>query len=1012
MIQTTKQEKLGPLLALVLKLQDETSFTNQQEKQEVLNQLVIYAQQNYPNLDPSQPDKFLHDLLGELLTENAKPTELPPGNIIPQELVEIYKHKKEAEENLIQKTIGSEKDHKDFRSYIENIKQLVSKNQPQLPEELVTEIAEESAKKTIASLEPISQPNVLTKEDRNKIIEQAEAVIEDELKKVETEAKNVVQEAERIVGKEAQRIQQEKTSVSQEGARTKTAFQQTQRALERETPTAPVTKTIVTPEEAVVQEAERIVRKENQRIQKEKSPIITEEFRKAIEMQSIKIATNPKIIQPIKEAVKTVIPLHQEFSLPDDIRKRLEESSQEVSSLPEKILRPSVAGAWIQEKVYAVPAKLLQIGAKEKGATPEWQAITENGASYKTYERGIKVLKDWGLPANHPVIKKLEDKAARFKEQQQIFYKVRKGKSFIQVGHDSSATRILARYHKYGLITGKTKIYDSDLKANLPLDLPLGRWGGFLRRFSQRFRFVNKGYEKISQFVTRGKYTSLLAPAKNFLSKRFAQPVVKWLAKTAVGKAAKQGVKKAAGWLAVKLGVKMGIRAAAVAAAPESAGISLLIGVAIEVGTWLLSKIKTGIITLIKDPEKALIAVGSGILLLVFVPMPFGLIGTLPLVMGGLGLASFALAPATLGSLGGGFSGFFSILGGGFSTLPITLFVVILFGVIGSFTLFIVLVVSGAFILPTQISESDITKISPYVSDYFEISKSASVNKLDNYQVEDAEGETIKYTIKIKPKGNYGLAGATLEDNFTVFKENSTSLEVDNSDCQFTPKEVQEAIDKNQSLECSVHLDSRFKNSAISNTATLTTSVTGGDVVGFHQGMASAVVVVGNPPMLCPQGWPTSHGYITQGPDAGYSHGGDEAIDIGGVSNTTEVHATHQGTVYTVNYQGGRKTSSGWKSGAGHYIVIKGTCLGQTFYTNYFHLKAGSIKVKVGDPIVAFQPLATTDSSGMVNSSGIPIRADHLHYEFTPYGGIVKMIADYIPRTVKRGCDGNCNISW
>ncbi|MFA5240724.1 MAG: hypothetical protein WC476_13595, partial [Phycisphaerae bacterium] len=119
MTQTTKQEKLGPLLVLVLKLQDETSFTNQQEKQEALNQLVIYAQQNYPNLDPSKPDKFLHDLWDELLAENARPTELPPGNITSQELVEIYENKKKKEEDQTRKAIGSEENYQNFRDYVE-----------------------------------------------------------------------------------------------------------------------------------------------------------------------------------------------------------------------------------------------------------------------------------------------------------------------------------------------------------------------------------------------------------------------------------------------------------------------------------------------------------------------------------------------------------------------------------------------------------------------------------------------------------------------------------------------------------------------------------------------------------------------------------------------------------------------------------------------------------------------------------------------------------------------------
>jgi hypothetical protein len=1078
MIQTTKQEKLGILSALVLKLQDKTSFTDQQERQEVLNQLIIYGQANYPDLDPSNLDQFLQDLLAELLAETTKPTELPPGNLIPPELVKIYEEKKQEEEQQIQKKIGSKEAYQDYRSYIDLVKQLVSKNKPQLPDQVTTEIAEKSAQKTIASFEPIAQTNVLTEKDKDKIFEQLETIVKEESKKVEFETKiipqetekiiereipttptlkptltpeeAVIQEAEKIAEEEAERIQKERPFVTQEEIKAKVIPQQAERVIEKETATIPPVKTATLTQEAIVQDAERIVEKEAQRIQEErpfapsrevetkpfvqkaeeitgrkipqtpfgkpsltseeavvkeaerivgeeaqriqetrtitqqaerivekeaqkvlgeKPPTLTEEFKENIKTQSLKIAANPKIIQPIKEGAKIITISPQKISFPDNIGKRLEQSFPK-ATLPEKIFKPKFVGAWIEEKVYTVPAKLLQIGAKEKGATPEWQAIAENGASYKIYKKSVETLKKWDLPDDHPAIKKLENKEARFREQQQDFFKIKKGKSFIQVGRDNLATRIFEHYHRYGIITGKKRIYDSDLKANLPLDLSPGRWGGFLRNIAGRFRFVNKGYERISQFVTRGKYTSFTTPVRNFISQRFAQPVIQWLSKTAVGKAAQQGVKKAAGWLAVKLGVKMGIRAAAVAAAPESAGISLLIGLVIEVGTWVLGKIKNVIMKIVRDPEKSLMAIVAGTLALALIPSPFNLFGIIPIAVGGLGLMGFASAPATLSATGAGISGFFTTLSGTSFSAPIISFVIALFGGLIVVTLSIVLIVSSAFILPKKITETTAETISPYDSDYFTITKTASENTLNNDVL--IKYPEIKYQIKIKAKNGYKITINKINEEINLNYDRSTGRQLNASGRSF--EEDLNKIDRTDvdlwETEYSIKLFPGFENTAIINTVKAEIAVDGVD--GIHQGIASAVVIIGKPPGDCPDQflWPTC-GILTQGPMGGTSHGphGEEAIDIANY-NGTPIYATHNGIASMAS-----ENPNG--AGGGYYVKIKGTCQGVPFSTVYFHMAQFG---RVSGQVIKGQRIGYMSNSG---TGGV-----HLHYEFRDGNGL------------------------
>jgi len=961
MIQTTKQEKLGTLLALIFKLQDETSFPDQKQRQEALNKLIIYAQQIGLSLDPDDPE-FLPTLLIKILEESTKPTELPPGNLPPQELTEIYEKEKQEKEAQIQEAIGSPKAYSDYHNYIELFKQWVLKNKPQLPDQLATAIAEESAQKTIVSLEPIAQPNVLSEEDKNKILEQAEKIVKDELKKIEFEDKTVIQGTEKITTKKPQKI-----------------------------PGIQL-------------------------------PIIPEEFRETIKAQSIKIAASPQIIRPLQETVRTKTIPYREIPLSDNIIKKLEQPPEEITFLPlYTLLHPKVLTTWIEKKLYTIPAKILKIGTEE--ATSEWQAMAQQGLFTEDYQSSIETLKDWGASIDHPLIKKLEDKAEHFKEQQKIPYKIKKGISLIQSWRDTAAAKILKHYYHFDKITGRHKIYDKDLKANLPKLSPdlvwsQGGYAGFLRNTLSHFRFVIRSYEKISKFVTKGKYTSILIPVRNFFSQKITQPVIRWLAKTAAGKAVKAGAKKAAVWAATKLGIKIGVKvgvAAAGAATGPPGWVVAAITIGLDILKALSKKIFGFIRKIIQDPEKALGSVGLGVLLLVFVPMPIALIGILPITIGGIGLVSFTLAPATLTTIGGGIGAFFTAIATLPFTLPIALFVIILLSVLAGLTLFIVLVVSGAFILPSKVAEVTPITISPYESEYFSVTKSATPDKLDNSDLEKTPPPSIEYTVKIKAKkdsnGNdYKLTINSITETVSLSYDQKSGKQLSVSPHSFEKDldEIEHINVASWETKYKIYLFPGFENTAIINTITAEITIEG--ITGTHPAVASAIVIIGNPPVDCPSGYPTDHGVITQGPFGGYSHrygsihdpyGPNQiAIDISGpgFSGYVPVRATHNGNL--------QQASCG-TSGCG--IFIYSPCAGvKNFYTAYWHLKDSGRRPN--------GPVSKGNIIGYTNGW-----QNHLHYEFGPPGpkewpttwkAPIEMKPRYFPQTVPYECSGNCGISW
>lgn len=686
-------------------------------------------------------------------------------------------------------------------------------------------------------------------------------------------------------------------------------------------------------------------------------------------------------VEKIMEIEKPSL-VEEEIPLPDNIIEKLEQPPQEITFSPR---------AWIEKKFYTIPAKLLQIGSEE--ATPEWQAMINQGVFAEDFQASIKYLQKIGVPEKHPLLLKLSDKAARFQEQQKIEYKDKKGNVYSK---GIPATSILKHYYHFNKATGRQKIYDSDLKTNLPQLSPSSDWSqggytGFLKKGLDRFRFVINTYEKFSKFVTKGQYTSFLTPARQFFSQKIGQPMVRWLAKTVAGKAAQQGAKKAATWIAAKLGMKLAVTAG-VAAAGAATGPPGWIVAAVTIGLDILKTLGRKIIgfirRIVQDPEKAFMAIGVGIIALVFIPMPFALIGIIPAVFGGLGLAGFALAPVSLAAAGAGFGAFFTALAAAPIVFPVALFLIILLSTLAVLTLFIVLVVSGSFILPTKVQEAAITTISPYYSEYFDFKKTADVIYIKN---EDLPKE-ITYKISIKPKKGV-LERPNLTEIIHISQEGSAP--------SITPQEFTDLPAEIGPLgwetEYKISVDERFKDSAIINSVKLSTFIIGiEEAKGTHEALASAAVIIGKPPGDCPPfPWPTT-GKISQGPEGATSHfkNQEEAIDIAN-NIGTPVYAAHNGVAIAKEQTGG----------AGYYVEISGNCNGLKYNTEYFHLLE---RDRFSGNVTRGQLIGYMDDSGSSTGS-------HLHYEFRPKrpNEPFKMEPPNIPQALPfRKCDSKaeCNI--
>ena len=628
------------------------------------------------------------------------------------------------------------------------------------------------------------------------------------------------------------------------------------------------------------------------------------------------------------------------------------------------MLQPKTGFALTRKLFYAPRIASLKLALEE--IKPEYQQLIAQGLLPEDLQITIDALKEMGLKEDSPILEHLKNQTAYLKDLEEqtplVFKNIR-------------------RFYQYEDLTGQKEVYYLSLDMKLPLHRKSlwqekGSYSYYVKTGLDRFRFVSNISQRTIKFLSKGKYKTPL----EFLKRGVAKRAGKWFLKTAVGKALKSGFKKIGIKIAIKLGIKAGIAAAGAATGPPGwvvAAVALVIDKVIALakkGVLLIQKI-------IRDPEKAFMAVAAGALILVLAPMPLALIGVVPLSFGVIGLASFVATPAALGSISTGIGAFFSSI----ATLPVTTavvpFVIILFAVLAGLTMFIVMVVSGAFILPNPISTTEAELISPYESEFFNLRKTAGPKtNFDNSEIQS--GIIIEYTITIAPKNGAVLVHPKITDQFSISSKTSLVLQNPILPCNFNLPEI---ITSPETFTCTKRFDENFKDTAIVNVVTLNTEIEG--KTAYQKGLASATVIIGEPPGECPGGWPVNAlgARITQGPNAGYSHQGQEAIDIA-LNNGTPVFATHEGFVQ----------SSGRYGGGGISISIAGKCDGIDFYSYYAHLQ--KTLVSIGRYVSKGTLIGLSDNTG--NSTG-----PHLHYEFITKGwGEIKMAPPYIPQVVPDGC--------
>lgn len=302
-------------------------------------------------------------------------------------------------------------------------------------------------------------------------------------------------------------------------------------------------------------------------------------------------------------------------------------------------------------------------------------------------------------------------------------------------------------------------------------------------------------------------------------------------------------------------------------------------------------------------------------------------------------------------------------------------------------------VVSSAFVIPEK------GRLSPWEaqSNYFRVEKTVTFKNevnptraIANNEIDDTTVFTYQFTIT-----NVGtpLINIKAEDNITTTQASGTN-QIENkiwgsgSIPNLNPGETWTS----DAYDIPTKPTSKFIDSILENRVIVTADAADEGKTG-ERSFDSKTVIIGSPPEECPRGWPVdlSEIKITQGPNGSFSHPGQEAIDIGGVGNTTLVRATHKGTAHYGNSLKG-----------GNYVTITSTCGGVTFVSIYAHL--GTVLVQDGKPISKGGTVGITDTTGK------DITGPHLHYEFQSPANAIKMARPNLPVNVPYGnvcTDGN-----
>lgn len=332
------------------------------------------------------------------------------------------------------------------------------------------------------------------------------------------------------------------------------------------------------------------------------------------------------------------------------------------------------------------------------------------------------------------------------------------------------------------------------------------------------------------------------------------------------------------------------------------------------------------------------------------------------------------------------FSRFGRNIGNGFKVLGTALLVrigtpilvaIIILPVIVAFILFIIN--SGAYIVPPTGALAGLQ--NPYIG----IEKTA--NPAGPFVNSDIPSKTkVTYTVTVTAKKG-PLTNIIFKDECKVIKNGLSPPCPTPSEPTPTPPA---SISPSSPFTFSYVLDFNshtYDDSAIVNTFTVTADAIDQTGITFA---SSASVVIGNPPMECPNlAWPLANDEglrsITQGSmtPAGWTHNNvQNAIDIG--VNGATIVAMHSGTV-----------SIGEAACGGKWVKVASSC-GSPFSSYYGHL--GAITVSDGQKVTVGQTLGISDNTGSCTTGA------HLHFQFFDTGNVPVTQKPYLKRDVPLGC--------
>lgn len=475
----------------------------------------------------------------------------------------------------------------------------------------------------------------------------------------------------------------------------------------------------------------------------------------------------------------------------------------------------------------------------------------------------------------------------------------------------------------------------------------------------------------------------------------------------------KKAFLKGAASFATKTTAKLGLEAVATGA---TGGIAAAV---IAAGT-ILSKIAKkipGVGWFLKKVRKNWKVAGAGLIGLMFL-LPTAIVGSIltiavPVAIAGTfiwGLGTLGAAAGVVGSSVTFFMGGLSLIGAEIAKALAYAFA-ILAGITVIIAFIIYIITASSYMVPpaprpggTYNQAYGVIRESQYIG----IEKIPSpTGPFRNTDL--AGGLEVTYSITVTAKRG-SLTNIRFENEYIVTQEVSRAI-TPNPPIPDPPGTI--LANESFTFEYTVSYDEGFADSIVTDNFTVRADT---EDIQDDYAISFASIVIGEPPMDCPSGWPVlvNNGQtyvVQQGPEGTATHQGREAIDVHYEPFTTEtidnayVVSTHNGTLL-------HQAIDRW---GGLYVSTRSTCNGAEFMSWHVHFSSFSVNFEPGD----FIPRGTI--LGIMGHTGSATYI-HDHYEFRALGDHnnggpatvwptpVQMIHPFVPVTVPRECVGNCNI--